>query len=150
MSFDVEKTLLELVLKPHPEGGHYRETFRSEDTVQTPRGERSASTAIFFALRDGEFSAWHRVAADEVWHHYDGAPTELHVLHKGEYQRLILGPDIHQGHRPQAIVPANAWQATHASAGAALFGCTVAPGFDFQDFEMATSSMADKHPKLTD
>lgn len=147
MQIDIDSVIRELTLAPHPEGGHYRETFRSDDSVETPRGMRAASTAIFFALADGEFSAWHRVQADEVWHHYDGAPAEVHVLHKGLYHVLHLGQDLSKGQRPQAVVPAGAWQATHAKEGGVLFGCTVAPGFDFDDFELAGPELADEYPQ---
>ena len=147
MSIDVDALILKLSLAPHPEGGHYRETFRSPVQVPTERGARAASTAIFFALREGEFSAWHRVQADEVWHFYGGATTELHVIHDGEYQVIELGTDIDRGQRPQAVVPANAWQATHARNGAAWFGCTVSPGFDFDDFELATEDLANQYPQ---
>ena len=147
MALDVDNLIRTLDLAPHPEGGHYRETFRSEDTVNTSRGIRSASTAIFFALHPGEFSAWHRVQADEVWHHYDGAAAHVHVLHNGTYQVLHLGSDLSSGQRPQITVPAGAWQATHAKQGGVLFGCTVAPGFDFADFELAGPELADEYPE---
>ncbi|MFT6143872.1 MAG: putative cupin superfamily sugar epimerase [Myxococcota bacterium] len=147
MALDIDSVIRHLVLVPHPEGGHYRETFRSEDTVGTQRGQRSAGTAIFFALRDGEYSAWHRVRADEVWHHYDGAPAEVHVLHKGVYLVLHLGSDLSKGQRPQAVVPAGAWQAAHAKEGGALLGCTVAPGFEFDDFELADSELIEEYPE---
>lgn len=149
MKLDVDTLIRDLALAPHPEGGHYRETFRANETVQTPRGVRAASTAIFFALRQGEFSAWHRVQADEVWHHYAGASAEVHVLYNGEYQVLRLGQDLSTGQRPQGVVPAGAWQATHAKDGGVLFGCTVAPGFDFDDFELAGPELADEYPQHT-
>ena len=119
-----------LGLAPHPEGGFYRETFRPAG----PNGGRGASTAIYYLLRDGEVSAWHRVHdADEVWHHYTGAPLELKIA--GETVRL--GSDLAAGERPQAVVPAGVWQTARALGGWVLVGCTVAPAFTFSSFEMA-------------
>ncbi|HVH43806.1 MAG TPA: cupin domain-containing protein [Labilithrix sp.] len=132
--------LVELLgLEPHPEGGFFREMWRSPLVLGSlPHGApRAASTAIYFLLPAGAFSALHRVASDEVWHHYDGDPVELHVLEGRVHQTFILGRDLARGQRPQHVVPAGAWQAA-VSVGAkwSLCGCTVAPGFDFADFEM--------------
>ncbi|TNE84401.1 MAG: cupin domain-containing protein [Deltaproteobacteria bacterium] len=119
-----------LTLAPHPEGGFYRETFRSPVRLDTPRGERSASTAIYFLLPPGTFSAWHRVlGGDEAWHLYEGA-LDLHLLDERGHRVVRLDAD-----HPQAIVPAGAWQAS-VPVDYALCGCTVAPGFEFTDFEM--------------
>ena len=134
--------LLELL--PHPEGGHYRETFRAcMLPFELPgRGRRSASTAIYFLLERGDFSAFHQIRSDEAWHHYLGAPLELHLIDGGAHTRLLLGPDLAQGERPQAVVPAGVLQAARVAGRSgsaedfALVGCTVAPGFDFSDFEM--------------
>lgn len=123
-----------LQLEPHPEGGHYRETFRDH----AGRGRRAHSTAVYYLLRRGERSHWHRVDAAEVWHHYAGGPLVLHVA---ESERAIvtlrLGPDLAAGERPQAVVPAGAWQAAEPTGEWSLVGCTVAPGFEFDRFEMA-------------
>lgn len=128
-----------LGLAPHPEGGFYAETWRSPLAIGGhPSGaSRAASTAIYFLLPAGSFSAIHRVSSDEVWHHYAGDPVELHVFEEERHSRLVLGRDFDRGERPQYVVPAGAWQAA-APIGAryALCGCTVAPGFDFADFEM--------------
>jgi predicted cupin superfamily sugar epimerase len=123
-----------LSLAPHPEGGFYRETFRSPRSV----GDRAASTAIYFLLPAGTFSAFHRVRSDEAWHHYDGDPIELHTIDEnGEHTVVRLGRDLAAGERPQHVVPANVWQAAIPIGERwALCGCTVAPGFDFADFEM--------------
>ncbi len=128
-----------LGLAPHPEGGFYRETFRAPAPVATPRGPRAASTAIYYLLPAGAASARHRVASDEAWHHYRGDPLELTVEHPGgRTERLVLGPDVLAGQRPQAVVPAGAWQAARPlGTRYALCGCTVAPGFDFADFELS-------------
>lgn len=117
-----------LGLQPHPEGGFFRETFRE-----------SPSTAIYYLLRDGDVSAWHRVRdAAEVWHHYAGATVELTVSPDGRTSETVrLGSDLTVGERPQAVVPAGAWQTARAVGGWALMGCTVAPAFEFSSFEMA-------------
>ena len=123
-----------LALVPHPEGGHYRETFR--DGASSPGG-RAASTAIYFLLRAGEVSRWHRVDAAEVWHWYAGAALRLSVFDGGSRQDLQLGPDVVAGERPQAVVSAGQWQQAETCGAYTLVGCTVAPGFDFAGFEMA-------------
>src|SRR5258708_24615654 len=125
-----------LELKPHPEGGHYRETFRD------PRvdGEgRARSTAIYFLLARGERSHWHRVDAAETWHYYAGAPLTLEIADtdQGPIRRLRLGADLAAGERPQAVVPPHAWQAAVSLGDWTLVGCTVAPGFEFARFEQA-------------
>jgi predicted cupin superfamily sugar epimerase len=121
-------------MKPHPEGGWYAETFR--DALQGGRGH---STAIYFLLERGQVSAWHRVRdAAEVWHFYAGAPLVLTIhAEDGPVTRQVLGPDLAAGQRPQAVVPANAWQMAESVGDWTLVGCTVAPGFDFTAFEMA-------------
>jgi hypothetical protein len=126
----------QLGLKPHPEGGHYRETFR--DPAATKDG-RAASTAIYFLLRRGERSHWHRVDAVEVWHHYAGAPLVLEMAEsaQGPVRRMKLGDDLAAGERPQGVVPAGHWQAAESLGAWTLVGCTVAPGFAFASFEMA-------------
>lgn len=128
-----EEVIRLLGLAPHPEGGFYRETFRA------PAGDggRGASTAIYYLLRAGDASAWHRVDADEVWHHYAGGPLEL-VLSDGRSREGVrLGVDLAAGERPQVVVPAGVWQSARPLAGWVLAGCTVAPAFEFAGFEMA-------------
>lgn len=123
-----------LDLKPHPEGGHYRETFR--DSVGLSSG-RAASTAIYFLLQKGEVSRWHRVDAAEVWHWHAGAPLRLSVASSADAVRHIgLGGDVLAGQTPQAIVPAGAWQQAQSLGEWTLVGCTVAPGFTFAGFEI--------------
>jgi predicted cupin superfamily sugar epimerase len=138
---DLETLVRRLALAPHPEGGFYRETFRAPLVLGgLPHGgPRHASTAIYFLLPAGTFSAFHRVRSDEVWHHYDGDPVALHVVADGGAHSVVrLGRDLAAGEAPQAVVPANAWQAAEPLGERfALCGCTVAPGFDFADFEMA-------------
>jgi len=124
-----------LDLKPHPEGGHYRETFRDE---RVDANGRAHSTAIYFLLARGEHSHWHRIDAVEMWHHYAGAPLTLRIAQDGgPQQSIMLGPDVAHGEQPQAIVPAGAWQAAKSTGDWTLVGCTVAPGFEFATFELA-------------
>ena len=122
-----------LDLKPHPEGGHFRETFRDPRTVE---GSRAASTAIYFLLARGQRSHWHRVDAAEVWHFYAGAPLRLEIAASPALAiaPVILGADLAAGERPQAVVPAGAWQAAESLGAWTLAGCTVAPGFAFSGF----------------
>jgi predicted cupin superfamily sugar epimerase len=124
-----------LGLAPHPEGGHFRETFR--DSAGSTAG-RAASTAIYFLLRRGERSRWHRVDAAEVWHWYAGSPLLLSVSANSGRSTHRLGPNLAAGERPQAVVPAQAWQQAETLGGYTLVGCTVAPGFEFSGFEMAS------------
>ena len=124
-----------LKLEPHPEGGHFRQTFRDQFQVESGR---AASTAIYFLLARGERSRWHRIDAVEVWHWYAGAALRLEIAaENGARQRLTLGSNLAAGERPQAIVPANAWQAAESLGDWTLAGCTVAPGFEFAKFELA-------------
>jgi uncharacterized protein len=123
-----------LDLKPHPEGGHFREAFRDAHQVG---GSRAASTAIYFLLARGERSHWHRIDAAEVWHFYAGAPLGLEIAANGRRDRVTLGSDLAANQRPQAVVPARAWQAAQSLGDWTLVGCTVAPGFDFAKFELA-------------
>jgi len=123
-----------LGLAPHPEGGHFRETFRDTASVN---GTRAASTAIYFLLREGEVSRWHRVDAAEAWHWYAGAPLALGVADKAGRRTVTLGADLAAGQRPQAVVPAQAWQQARSLGAWTLVGCTVAPGFEFAAFELA-------------
>lgn len=123
-----------LDLRPHPEGGHYRETFRDP---QGPEG-RGHSTAIYYLLDVGEVSEWHRVDAAEIWHHYAGGPLVLTMSANGhDAEAHHLGPDLAIGQRPQLVVPAGVWQSATSLGAWTLVGCTVAPGFSFSGFEMA-------------
>jgi predicted cupin superfamily sugar epimerase len=131
---DAEAIIRLLDLRPHPEGGHYRETFR--DPAGVPSG-RAHSTAIYFLLRAGELSRWHRVDAAEVWHWYAGAPLLLTVADASGRHDIRLGIDFNAGERPQAVVPARAWQQAQSLGAWTLVGCTVAPAFEFAGFELA-------------
>jgi uncharacterized protein len=129
-----ESVIAALGLEPHPEGGHYAETWRDEPAD----GSRGAGSAILFLLRRGEVSRWHRIDAAEAWHHYAGAPLELAIATPGgEIVRHRLGDDVLIGDRPQIVVPAGAWQSARTLGGWTLVGCTVSPAFDFEGLELA-------------
>lgn len=128
---DLIKTL---GLQPHPEGGYYAETFRDDDGT----GARGSCTAIYYLLKAGEKSRWHKVDAVEIWHWYAGAPLNLFLSEDGKTQEtVLLGNDIAQGQRPQGIVPKDVWQAAQSCGDWTLVGCTVAPAFEFDGFVMA-------------
>ncbi|EYC50223.1 cupin [Hylemonella gracilis str. Niagara R] len=145
-----------LGLQPHPEGGYYREVFRSGEQIHRGDGAvRRALTTIFFLLPQGAVSRWHRVrGADEVWHHYEGGPLELRVLPRGqpEVLRWLLGPvsasatEVGGDVLPVRTVPADAWQAARSLGDYVLVGCTVGPGFDFTDFTLASDLPLDQRP----
>ena len=124
-----------LHLEPHPEGGHFREMFRDPCQIEG----RSVSTAIYFLLKKGERSHWHRVDAAETWHHYAGAPLALHVAEseKSQPATQMLGKNLIAGERPQIVVLEGHWQAAKSLGDWTLVGCTVAPGFEFSGFELA-------------
>ena len=135
-----------LQLTSHVEGGSFRETYRSPLTFPTSvlpdtmKGDRNASTAIYFLLEYGDFSAFHRIAADEMWHFYDGYTLTIYEIKPdGSLVTHLLGRHVHLGEQPQLVIPAGSWFASRVDVedGFTLVGCTVAPGFDFADFELA-------------
>lgn len=128
-----------LSLRPHPEGGYFRETFRDPRAING----RAASTAIYYLLAKGQRSHWHRVDAAEIWHWYGGASLELSVRTPEKLCIHRLGFDLLAGETPQAVVPAGFWQSAELLGDWTLVGCTVAPGFEFSTFEMAPK---DWHP----
>jgi uncharacterized protein len=136
----IEVLLKTLELSPHPEGGYYGELFRSSTMVEPDdgRGARHALTTIWFLLSEGAVSRWHRVRSDEVWHFYEGSPLDLWVAAPDgtEINLQRLGP-LDGAHRPVRTVPAGCWQAARSTGSYTLVGCTVGPGFDFQDFALA-------------
>lgn len=145
----IEELIRELGLLDHPEGGYYRETYRSRGKISAKEldpafeGDRNFSTAIYFLLTSGNFSAFHRIRQDEVWHFYEGSNIVLHLLKPDRaYEQVILGPDITRGQHLQFVVEAGTWFASEVvdPGSYALAGCTVSPGFDFQDFEMASAT----------
>ena len=126
-----------LQLSPHPEGGWYRELYRSSERVQAERGARCALTSIYYLLEHAQVSRWHVVAADEIWHFYDGSPLELFVYDAGQCKlrtERLGGPASR--HQPVGIVPRGHWQAARTRGAYSLLGCSVAPGFEFEDFAL--------------
>jgi uncharacterized protein len=132
---DVQMVIETLGLRPHPEGGYFRETFRSTISVATGALARDALTSIYYMLWAGEFSAFHRIASDEIWHHYRGSPVTLEMIGlEGVHAQVTIGTaDCFQ-----VAIPPNAWFAAHVDEGYALVGCDVAPGFSFDDFMMGS------------
>jgi predicted cupin superfamily sugar epimerase len=132
-------------MQPHPEGGWYKETYRSSNSIPESalngfQGHRSYSTGIYFLLTKENFSAFHRIKSDEMWHFYDGDGLVIHeVTEKGTYIEHKLGLNIEEGEQPQLVIQANSWFASEVKPSGewCLVGCTVSPGFDFQDFELA-------------
>jgi hypothetical protein len=144
----VDELVRALGLQPHPEGGYYKETYRARTRVATPRGARSAGTAIYYLLPRGEFAAWHQVSSDEVWHFYDGAPLTLYLLNEKGLEAVTLGREVSRGEQPQVMVPAGVLQAAEPRGDYTLVGCTVAPGFDFADWEMPSrDALVERYPE---
>jgi hypothetical protein len=145
-------------LREHPEGGYFRESYRSAGVIPAQalpsryKGERNFSTAIYFLLPSGTVSRMHRIASDEVWHFYLGGPLELlQISPEGLMEMVLLGQDVEAGQKVQHTVPAGYWFGARAAEGSAysFVGCTVAPGFDFADFELAgVEGMSDRFPTL--
>jgi predicted cupin superfamily sugar epimerase len=149
-----------LNLQIHPEGGYFRETYRAEGLIQNASlpasfiGERNYATAIYFLLTSANFSAFHKVASDEMWHFYTGSALEIHWIDtQAELQTIRLGSNFEKGEVFQALVPANAWFCAQVidNQGYTLVGCTVAPGFNFADFELAKrEDLIAQYPHLQD
>jgi len=137
-------------LQPHPEGGWYKETYQSKEQINAASlperfgGSRAFSTAIYFLLEQGNYSAFHRIKSDECWHFYAGDPLVVYVLQQdGTLDEIMLGNDITNGQMFQYVVPANCWFASRPATDSkfCFVGCTVAPGFDFADFELADAAV---------
>jgi predicted cupin superfamily sugar epimerase len=146
ISADAKSWIDQLQLVPHPEGGYYRQTYRAELTIDKTAlpasfgGSRAVSTAIYFLLERDSFSAFHRLRSDELWHFYAGGGLVVHVIgQRGDYSEILLGSDVDAGETFQAVVKAGSWFASRVRnpGSYALVGCTVSPGFDFADFELA-------------
>ncbi len=142
----VQQLIKQFQLQPHPEGGYYKETYRSPEIIPDQilsrqfKGDRAYSTAIYFLLEQGNFSAFHRIESDEVWHFYAGQTLLIHVIHiNGKFETIKLGSNIENGESFQYAVPARSWFASEPSTDTyfSFVGCTVSPGFDFDDFELA-------------
>lgn len=129
-----------LGLKPHPEGGWYREVHRALERIETPRGPRATITAIYYLLEQGQISRWHVVTSDEIWHFHAGAPLELLTYHAQSRtaQRSVLGPP-QADQEPIGVVPAGHWQAARSLGPYSLVGCDVGPGFEFEDFRFVAA-----------
>ena len=145
MNLTIERLISSLELKPHPEGGYFRETYRSFGEIDeinlAPKytGKRNFSTCIYFLLTSYDFSAFHRIKQDEIWHFYDGSPLRLHVITPaGDYSEYLIGRVLDKGQIPQFVVPGGSWFAAEVmdQNSYSLVGCTVSPGFDFKDFEL--------------
>lgn len=144
MKSRIEELVEKLNLQPHPEGGHYTEVYRSEGIIETdedgfPDG-RHFNTSIYYLLESDDQSHFHRIKSDEVWHHYEGSAITIHLISEtGSYRKLHVGKDLESGQKPQQIAPAGYWFGVTVDDpdSYALCGCTVSPGFDFDDFEMA-------------
>jgi len=127
-----------LDLIPHPEGGFYRETFRDSEGSSSEKGQRAHSTLIYYLLRAGEESRWHRIDAAEIWHFYLGEGLELFTAEEnGPAQRHVLGPNLERGEMLHFAIAKGIWQSARPLGAFALVGCTVAPGFEFSGFEFA-------------
>jgi uncharacterized protein len=145
MTLDYLQIVNQLEMLPHPEGGYYKEEYRSKDIIPNAAlpqfsGDRNFCTSIYFLLTSENFSGFHRIKQDEIWHFYSGSPLAVHVIdEEGIYTKHIIGMDILDGKYPQLTVPANCWFASSVvnENDYSFVGCTVAPGFDFDDFELA-------------
>jgi predicted cupin superfamily sugar epimerase len=148
---EVENLIQKLGLEPHPEGGFFKETYRSEEMIMTAHGERHLSTAIYFLLTKNNFSAFHRIRSDETWHFHEGDPLVIHEIKpNGEYLAHRLG-HIEKGAIPQLTIQSNSWFASELDEGGSygLVSCTVSPGFDFRDFELADKTLLQEWPEYT-
>jgi len=147
-SDQAEELIDRLSLQPHPEGGWYREIYRSSEIIPAgslPGRYQSGhcfATSIYYLLRNYDFSSFHRILSDETWHFYLGSPVKLYILHEGKEETILLGDNPGAGHVFQYTVPHGCWFAAEVSVpeSFALLGCTVSPGFEFSDFEMASLS----------
>lgn len=155
-----EQLINQYDLKPHPEGGWYKQTYKSKELISSAAlpdrfdGDRTFSTAIYFLLERGNFSAFHKIKSDECWHFYAGDPLHVYVIdEKGSLQTIILGNDPGKGQTFQCVVPANCWFASRPAAISeyCFVGCTVAPGFEFDDFELANENeLSAMYPQYTE
>jgi predicted cupin superfamily sugar epimerase len=140
-----------LQLQPHPEGGYYKETYRSRESVDTANGSRNVSTAIYYLLQDEDRSNFHRIKSDELWFFHFGTALEFLYIKERKLETVTLGSDVAHGEALQAVIPAGTWFAARVKnkKGFALVSCTVAPGFDFTDFELANrEELTGEYPQL--
>lgn len=147
-----------LELLPHPEGGYFKETYRSDISIDKQalpspfKSNRNFCTAIYFLLTSDNFSAFHKIKQDEIWHFYGGSPISLHIITKeGYYAKHLIGPNLENGEVPQFVVKGGDWFASEVETpdSFGLAGCTVSPGFDFEDFEMAKrQDLINRYPEM--
>lgn len=137
-----EEIIAQLELRPHPEGGYYRETFRD---FRVDASGRALSSTIYYLLPRGQRSHWHRIDAVEIWHYYAGAPLRLSLVDGAKEEIFRLGADVHAGEVPQVTIPARAWQSAESLGAWTLTGCTVAPGFSFEGFELAPAGWSPRN-----
>lgn len=159
MHNEAQELITDLQLIEHPEGGYYKETYRSANVIpqqvlgESFNGERNYCTSIYFLLTSDRFSAFHRIKQDEIWNFHKGSPLTVHVIDKaGNYTKHLVGLDIKNGQTPQFVVPAGCWFASSVNEkdNYSFVGCTVAPGFDFNDFELANrAELIQQYPELS-
>lgn len=159
IEFTAAEYIKTLQLQPHPEGGYYRQTYVSDERLSAASlperfgADRYISTAIYFLLEGKDYSAFHRIKSDELWHFYTGGALHIYVIHPdGRGEQLLLGNDLASGYRFQQVVKADCWFASKPADknSFSLVGCTVAPGFDFADFEMAKEEeLLQQHPQYS-
>jgi len=151
---NTKEIIQQLQLVPHPEGGFFRETYRSSETLITSGGKtRNVSTAIYYLLENEDKSHFHRIQSDEIWHFHQKDPLEIFIIEQGKLIVKTLGNNLAQGEVPQVVVPAGRWFAARVknASGYSLVSCTVAPGFDFTDFELAKKeNLLSQFPHLND
>ena len=159
MTYSSQYYIDKLALKAHPEGGHFAETYRAKETIPADAlptqfdGERNLCTAIYFLLEGNQFSAFHRIKSDELWHFYVGIPLNVFIIHPdGELEIMRIGNTLEEDCNFQGLVKAGCWFASQPTntEGFSLVGCTVAPGFDFADFELAGIELAEQFPEHRD
>ncbi|GAB5563027.1 MAG: cupin domain-containing protein [Winogradskyella sp.] len=153
----VSEIIKKLDLQPHPEGGYFKELYRSDEVMNKStlsdefEGDRNYSTSIYYLLESKDFSAFHRINQDEIWHFYLGSTIELHIISKtGDLKTIEIGNNLNNGELPQVIVPKHHWFAAKVKEpkSFALVGCTVSPGFDFRDFKLGSyQNLSEKFPK---
>jgi predicted cupin superfamily sugar epimerase len=153
----IQEIISSLSLQPHPEGGYYKEVYRSATYIEQTSlpnnftGKRNVSTSIYYLLQQGDFSAFHRIKSDEIWHYYHGDTAIIHMLFaNGRYDHKLVGADLNKGAHFQVVIPAGVWFAAEPTGDFILAGCTVAPGFDFSDFELGNmQELRSQYPQHT-
>ncbi|WP_194973004.1 cupin domain-containing protein [Aquiflexum lacus] len=146
----IQQLVETLNMKPHPEGGFYSETYRAKSAIETPNGQRSLMTSIYFLLTSENVSKFHSIAGEEIWFHHEGSPLTVHLLSDNGYEKLLVGPVDQEGHQPQQLVPEGVifGSSVEEENSYALVSCMVAPGFDFRDFKLyGAEELLEKWPE---